>query len=1077
MFIRKSSLIPPESYSPARAFVVSLVIVIPLSWLLLVAIEHIWPIVGQLVPNKKTVRDWNFSVADLVDLIKILIPVAIAFQAIYVRLAIPIDFFLFSSKDTELMQPVPLSEHETLTDEVQADLSRLLAWAMLYSDQKRWGNPWRRRHSGEADAFAKESSVRTNENYRRQLVIELANALENLHQQGVVKRDGWLHRKFASVCPSCLDAFRRASIWKRLKNRHVSWDVGMISTTGTDRIPILLAEWRPRLPSMLILNQPSPHNEKTIEDAIKKNTSLYRYPVRLLVMPRFQSDASPKPTFKIVRNKIDQVIDEITLVFSESDVRTIAIYGLPGIGKSTLARAIRNAISDPTRVRKLSDHFIDHPPFLCQLGKDADRQKVLRIFQDWAKSLGVSDDVIQEHSRGQFGTDEYRLNRMRDLVADALRGKKKLIVVDDVWRNEVASWLRLCVPDNDSDLGYIFTTRESGLAFQLAEKRIAMPLLTQRDTLEFFRENLPRLFESHDNKALIKKLESVATLLGGLPKSLELVAWSLRNLLTLGGTDEVEQFLEKLEHRKTRISTGAPDLEGHKLSLNDIIATSYDILDEEQKNDLVTLSALRPDPEVISTDLATELLGGLAKDKLDKLEETGLLKRIDDLKPRKVSENKNDVAMQVKRYSMHRSISDFLMEHKHNTAELKASAYEKAALFYEKLFDSLDQEHRQLDSDYHSWYRYENPPWLVALDNWRYYTMCQNEGYEKAAFKFTEEWFSAFWWWGTFTRSPFCDSLLANWPEVSDNASAATEDRRDLMAFEDAYPTETVEERSHPKAEWAKVQKSLESILERRGIDHKDIVCRKEQAYLYGLLKIFLAESHRFGDGNKEKTESDYRSAIILLERSSDERSSQWLCAWAHFHLGDFLHETGRDDDAMAILLNAVLPVAEQMRDHELWALVELDFGELAGKSDIHHAAKHYHSAVQLAYRFQIDAGGGPTVQPDEYTTKFYSKTIRRVARNLIASYELSKEGAISRCRELASRWKNEEIQANDFTELLANKDARALAIELFPAEFPEPVIDGTQIDTAYENYAQEVMAQLEPLTRQPASAGALNRA
>lgn len=1075
MLTMNSSLVPRHAYSLPRTLIITCLLLIVVSWLTLVALEHIWPVVAQQVTNKKTIKDWNFSVSDMAELLKFLIPVAILFRAIFVHVALPIDFFLFSPKNTRIMRPISQGEPEVLPDDIKEDWQNLLVWALADSDEKRWGNPWRGPRQGELDDFSKTYGARINETNRRKLVRELANSLEMIGQQPATKPSGWPFKKLLNNFPKLFDTYRRTCIWKPLKDRYVAWDVGTVPTEEGDRVISRITKWRPRRPSMLILEEPSAQYEKKIELAIDQGAPFYRYPVRLLVLPQLHRDAFPAPTFKIVKTRIDQLLLEITQALTEGPVRRVAVYGLPGIGKSTFARSIKAAASDSTPHRQLFDYFGNQPPFLCQLGKDADWQKVLRILQDWAKSLGVSDDAIEECCKGDIGTREYRLQRMRELVAHALRRKKILIVVDDVWRSDVANSLKFSTSDPDSDLAYIFTMRESGLAFELAEKNFAMPLLTEEDTLQFFKENLPSLFEN-DREKMLKKMRDVATLLGGLPKSLELVAWSLRNLYESGGMDEVYQFLDDFEHRKTRVGTEALDSEGQRLSLTDIISTSFDNLNAEVRNDLLTLSILRPDPELIPLDLAAELLGPAAADKLTKLEKTGLLKRIEDQKPRKASQDKNGPVKQVKRYTMHRSISDFLIEHEGNVAELTAAAYEKAARYYERHFDNLDQQQKLSDSDYHRWYRYEDTLWLSALDNWRYYTMCQKEGYEKAAFKFTEEWFSAFWWWGTFTRSPVCDKLLANWPEVSGDAQIAKEDRLDLIDFEDAYPTENVEERSHPKEEWKKVQRHLERILQRRGIDHRGIICHKEQAFLYGLLKIFLAESHRFGDGDPEKAEFDYRSAIMLLERSSDERSSQWLCAWARFHLGDFLLETARDDDGMAILLEEVLPAAKQMRDHELWALVELDCGELEGKGGIYHkATNRYQSAVRLAYCFQIDAGRGITLQPDEYTTKFYSKTIRRVARNLIASLEVSEEASISSCQELAALSNRMPIQHDDLYNLLASKDANALASALFPAEFLEPV-DGTPPDIAYANYAQEVERQLELLARRSTSAGDLDR-
>jgi WD40 repeat protein len=135
----------------------------------------------------------------------------------------------------------------------------------------------------------------------------------------------------------------------------------------------------------------------------------------------------------------------------------VALTGIGGAGKSTLATV---ACLDE-RVRQ---RFRDGVTWLAA----RPNQDPVALLSDLARRLGVPA------SETGFGT----VAQGRDTVGAALRGKRVLIVVDNVW--EAAPVAALTLPD----CGVMFTTRESSLATTFAAAQVTVDELTQGQALE-----------------------------------------------------------------------------------------------------------------------------------------------------------------------------------------------------------------------------------------------------------------------------------------------------------------------------------------------------------------------------------------------------------------------------------------------------------------------------------------------------------------------------------------------------------------------------------------------------------------
>src|SRR5262249_22974519 len=122
----------------------------------------------------------------------------------------------------------------------------------------------------------------------------------------------------------------------------------------------------------------------------------------------------------------------------------IALYGLPGVGKTTLAVALAH---DHT----IQDHFEDGILW-AGLGPHPD---TVALLSHWGALLGVSESELQK-----LRTPEALIRRIRAAIGT----RQILLLIDDVWEIEHALTFKVGGPR----CAYLFTSRFPGVALQLA---------------------------------------------------------------------------------------------------------------------------------------------------------------------------------------------------------------------------------------------------------------------------------------------------------------------------------------------------------------------------------------------------------------------------------------------------------------------------------------------------------------------------------------------------------------------------------------------------------------------------------
>ncbi|XP_044499310.1 putative disease resistance RPP13-like protein 1 [Mangifera indica] len=223
-------------------------------------------------------------------------------------------------------------------------------------------------------------------------------------------------------------------------------------------------------------------------------------------------ETSSVPPEQIVygRNK-----DELTLldmVKSGVDIQVIAVVGMGGIGKTTIARILYNH-------KQLEDLKFDKKAWVC--------------VSTYFDVLKISKELIEQFS----SSVPNNLNELQVKLKEAVSGKKFLIVLDDIWKVEYNEWEKLKSPFTAGATGstMIVTTRHTDVAQTMrCSHTYHLNFLSQDDCKSLFQEHafgigaaaVPNQITDSIYKRVVESgLPLAAKTLGGLLRSKPSDTW------------------------------------------------------------------------------------------------------------------------------------------------------------------------------------------------------------------------------------------------------------------------------------------------------------------------------------------------------------------------------------------------------------------------------------------------------------------------------------------------------------------------------------------------------------------------
>ncbi|KAH0644353.1 hypothetical protein KY284_032237 [Solanum tuberosum] len=238
---------------------------------------------------------------------------------------------------------------------------------------------------------------------------------------------------------------------------------------------------------------------------------------------------SPRSHVSTLENDMVGHSDEQARVRGEltghsSQLEVISIAGMGGIGKSTFAKKM---FSDPSIVG-----FFDVRGWIT-VSKDYSLRKMLiSLLQD---AIGVNEEL-----------DKKPDNELADCLQKSLKGRRYLIVVDDIWSIEAWEDIRQWFPENNNRSRILLTTRIMEVARYASspKKPFQMRFLDPEESWNLFCQ---KAFGKNDCPA---EFENVGKVIvgncNGLPLMISVVAGSLSSKRTLDEWNEVAQSVTSL---------------------------------------------------------------------------------------------------------------------------------------------------------------------------------------------------------------------------------------------------------------------------------------------------------------------------------------------------------------------------------------------------------------------------------------------------------------------------------------------------------------------------------------------------
>ncbi|KAH7834315.1 hypothetical protein Vadar_014852 [Vaccinium darrowii] len=245
------------------------------------------------------------------------------------------------------------------------------------------------------------------------------------------------------------------------------------------------------------------------------------FPTRGLLMP---------PTKDFVESTKARNVERVWECLMNEDIGKIGVYGMGGVGKTTIMKHIYNQISKGT------DKF--DIVYWVTISKAFE---IPKLQSDIAKALNLP-----------LSSDEDETIRARELYAALSRNKKYVLILDDLWEAFRLERVGIPEPTQCNGCKIVLTTRTLDVCRRMDCRAVKVELLTEQEALTLFLKKVVR-----KDVELAPDVKPIAAIIAKkcarLPLAIITVAGSLRRL---EGIHEWRDALNEFTNLMNEVSGG-----------------------------------------------------------------------------------------------------------------------------------------------------------------------------------------------------------------------------------------------------------------------------------------------------------------------------------------------------------------------------------------------------------------------------------------------------------------------------------------------------------------------------------------
>ncbi|TYH21431.1 hypothetical protein ES288_A04G043700v1 [Gossypium darwinii] len=247
----------------------------------------------------------------------------------------------------------------------------------------------------------------------------------------------------------------------------------------------------------------------------------------------------PLPTSELVGE--EAIRNEIWVCLMQEEVSKVGVWGMGGVGKTTIMQHIHNDLLEQQRFERV---------IWVTISKEFN---IVKLQNDIASALN-----------GKMPEEANKVRRAAILSEMLKRAGKHVLILDDVWRE--VSLEEIGIPKPSSSNGYklVLTTRVEQVCKSMGCKMIKVKPLSEEEALILFLNKVgPNIVQ---NQTLMPTLKLIVKECAGLPLTIVVIAGTLRGeddpLICTNALKELKEGIGKVEEGEDKV------IESLKVSFN-----------------------------------------------------------------------------------------------------------------------------------------------------------------------------------------------------------------------------------------------------------------------------------------------------------------------------------------------------------------------------------------------------------------------------------------------------------------------------------------------------------------------------